>query len=176
MYLLHGIIKPTRKGTDGKEYRKTKGKKELAVIVETGAESNPKEKKKKTITKYGITDSIESMMKTQLNISATAQKKKVEQPHILCIGDDIYHLKEFFIVMEDTKYVATSFLNALEITFKIFNLFNFQYPLESINVWLFVQKFFFDLHYKEYDFVNNDVSSLIEKLCLFEEENTTENM
>lgn len=147
MYLFHGIIRPTRKGV-------------TTISDETG-------KSKKVTKKFGIKDSIESMIRTRTNISATSIKKKIDQPHILCIGEDVFHLREFYAVMEDTTYKATSFLHALEITFKMFNLFDFSYPLESINVWLFIQKVFFDIHYEKHDFINSDVHSLMEKFNIF---------
>lgn len=176
LYLLHGLIKPTRTGNSTKASKTPRGKKKnkpLAIIPEVVDPSTSKTKKKvntNDVTKYGITDSIESMIKIRTNISSTAPKKKLEQPYILCIGEDIYHTRQFYVVMEETKYIATSFLHALEITFKIFNLFNFDYPTESVNVWLFIQKFFFDVHYAAFDFINTDVTSYIGKLSVFEKD------
>ncbi|KAL5279624.1 hypothetical protein ACFFRR_003922 [Megaselia abdita] len=192
MYLLHGYIKPTRKGEEEEdniensedEIPKTKGRgrkkntnkskqnpKQIAIIAEASANSQSNQQvDKSTSNKFGIADSIESMIKVRTNISATVPKKKLEQTFILCIGEDIYHLRDFYIVMEETKYIATSFLHALEVTFKIFNLFNFGYPTESINIWTFIQKFFFDIHYSKHDFVNTTVGSLMKKLTLFEKD------
>lgn len=135
--MLHGILKPTRK-------EPSKGKR------------GPK--------KFGIEDSIEGMLKTRINISATVPKKKIEQPHILCIGDSVFSLREFFVIIEETTYKTTSFLQALEIAHKAFNLFNFKYPLESYNVWIFIQKYFFDIHFQEHDHINSDVSALLATL------------
>lgn len=174
MYLLHGIIKPTKKGNDVKP----KGSASIKINndpINKGPASNIKKGagknfKKGKHDKCGIMDSIEFMMKTKTNISATAPKKKLEQPYILCIGDDIYHLNQFYVVMEETTYSATSFLHAVEIAFKIYNLFGFSYPYQSYNVWLFIQKYFFDLHFSEYDDISTDAESLMTKLDCFEKE------
>lgn len=182
MYLLHGVVKPTKKGTVEVKSKPGEASNNTDIPPSNGPSSNMKSRTKNragrkaaTVTgntgeKYGIEDSLESMLKFRTNISATAPKKKIEQPYILCIGDDIYHVKEFYVVMEETTYSATSFLHAIEIAFKIFNLFNFQYPVPSYNVWLFIQKYFFDLHFSEYDEPSTEVTSLITKLGCFEEE------
>lgn len=159
VYLLHGILKPSRK------IKKADTKKK-----QVNNNSEPVGSSSNKTTLYGIQDAIDSMLKTRTNVSATVPQKKKEQPHIICIGDSIYSLNQFIVKMEDTEYQATSFLHAIEITLKVFNLFGFHYPVESYNVWLFFQKFFLDVHFKEWDHINNDITSLIEKLICYEKE------
>lgn len=184
MYLLHGVLKPTKKTVEPKKKANNEAVASTSNVKRTrratanainNSNDDKTTKQNQVSTKgspvlYGIQDSIYSMIKTRTNVSATLPPKKIEQPYILCIGDDIYHLKEFYVVMEETKYCATSFLHAIEIAMKISNLFGFRYPLESTNVWLFIQKFFFDVHYKKWDQMNNDILNLIQKLVCYEKD------
>lgn len=39
---------------------------------------------------------------------------------------------------------------AFDICFKIYHVFNIEYPIESIDVWIFIQTFFYNL-YTKYD-------------------------
>lgn len=180
LYLLHGIIIPTNKKGHDKNLRTGRGKTSKEVPAENNTEpeavSNnkaPKIKGRKGAPKFGVQDSIQSMIKTRTTISAMCPKKKLEQPHILAVGEDIFHLNEFFCVIEETKYKATSLLHALEITFKAINLFNFGYASESVHVWTFIQKYFFDIHYPD-DSTNGNIPSLIEKLKIYYEDDNDE--
>lgn len=68
------------------------------------------------------------------------------------------------------KYKFSTFLKALDICFKIFHVFNLEYPKEGYWAWLFIQKFFFHID-TTYDKIN---SKLITLLAEFNKENETE--
>lgn len=65
------------------------------------------------------------------------------QPLIVAVGPDATSATVFVVYYQQIKYKLTSFLKALDICFKIFHVFNLEYPKEGYWVWLFVQKFLY---------------------------------
>lgn len=77
------------------------------------------------------------------------KKKKLKvltvQPLIIAIGPNIYQLHEFYVYFNNTIFKFNNFLKSLDCYFKIFHCLNLKYPLEGELVWLFIQKFFYDI-------------------------------
>lgn len=76
------------------------------------------------------------------------------QPVIVAIGPDAASATVFVVYYQQIKYKLTSFLKALDICFKIFHVFNLEYPKEGYWVWLFVQKFLYGID-TPYDTTNS---------------------
>ncbi|XP_017467416.1 PREDICTED: uncharacterized protein LOC108359857, partial [Rhagoletis zephyria] len=72
-----------------------------------------------------------------------SQKNNTLQPIIIATGSSINCLDNFFVYLDGTKLKFSSFLAALDLCFKVFQVFDVQYPLYCKGVWLFIQKFFF---------------------------------
>lgn len=67
------------------------------------------------------------------------------QPVVIVVGDDIYQIKEFFIYFDNILFKLPSFLETLSSCFKIFQVLNLHYPKACQGVWLFIQKYFFEI-------------------------------
>lgn len=52
---------------------------------------------------------------------------------------------DFIVYYDDIKYKFNHFLPALDTCFKIFFVFNLEYPECCKSVWLFIQQFFFEI-------------------------------
>jgi len=63
------------------------------------------------------------------------------QPRLLIVGT-ISNPSQIMVYFDESKYIFFSIIKALDMCFKIYHLFNIEYPLESISVWLFIQRFF----------------------------------
>jgi hypothetical protein len=63
------------------------------------------------------------------------------QPFILVVGDK---KKQFFVRLEHRMLVASSFLDAVDSTFKLFYVLSIDYPFLGVPIWQFVQQFFFE--------------------------------
>lgn len=90
------------------------------------------------IKKYTITDSQESFLHIaksheQLEDHLRFKTAKCEniQPHILAIGDTVSQIKEVYVFFDNIKFPFKSFIRAVDICFKIFFLFNLEYPKAS---------------------------------------------
>lgn len=69
------------------------------------------------------------------------------QPFILIVGTPMYP-RETVVFFDSIKYKVFSILNAIDVCFKLIHLFNLEYPIESSIVWLFIQKYFYNLNTK----------------------------
>lgn len=114
----------------------------------------------KGITKSTIKDSQDSFILhslsqndvdkrlSDLTTSASVKGEKL-QPIIIAVGTDILKITQFYIYYDDIKYKFNNFVAALDCCFKIFHILNLKYPKSSQSVWIFIQKFFYNIHLKE---------------------------
>ncbi|XP_046811896.1 uncharacterized protein LOC124421121, partial [Lucilia cuprina] len=106
---------------------------------------------KKICTRFTIRDSQRSFFIDGNTVAACEEEltKKYQtslkiQPLILISGS-ILKPKEIVIYFEGIKYRMHSALNAIDICFKIFFVFNLEYPKESLLVWTFIQKHLYNI-------------------------------
>lgn len=85
------------------------------------------------------------------------------QPIIVVVGNTVSSVDEFFVYLDGIKFKFSSFLVALDVCFKVFQIFDLQYPIYCRGVWLFIQKFFFEIETK-YDDDQPKVIGLISYL------------
>jgi len=122
-----------------------------AILIPTNKKSSTDSQGKKTIVKYSIQDlqnsfmmiaptavEIEEMLKRKYNVGDTIQLC------IIIVGTVCDPL-EILVYFYGIKYKVFSPIKALDICFKIVHVFNIEYPIESVNVWLFVQKLFYNI-------------------------------
>jgi len=84
------------------------------------------------------------------------------QPCILVVGS-LLDPKQIMVFFDNIKYKMFSAVKAIDICFKIFHVFNVEYPIESNDVWLFIQTFFYNIKTK-YDKTNYLIKQVINKL------------
>ncbi|XP_061400290.1 uncharacterized protein LOC133336151 [Musca vetustissima] len=121
------------------------------VLFPTGRQVRKTILGKKEISRYTIKDS----QKTFLFLGKTLQElhdhidfllkmKEHIQPFILGIGslDDIH---EIFVYFDGDLIRFPNFLRSLDICFKMFHLFNLQYPTASETFWIFLENYFFEI-------------------------------
>lgn len=126
LYLLHGILVPTNR----------------QVKTENG---------KKIHIKFSIKDSQQSFILWESNIAEIEEslrklKSKNEpiQPLIMIIGS-LDNPTQILVNFDDVKFKVFSVLQAVDVCFKIFHVFNLKYPDASYLVWTFIQNFFFKI-------------------------------
>lgn len=108
---------------------------------------------KKSTIKFTIKDSQDSFLfigksvqELEDHIAFIKTRMENIQPFILATGDNIFNLNQVYLYLDDVKFKFTNFLRALDICFKLFYLFNIEYPLASTNFWTFIQMYFFKLN------------------------------
>ncbi|XP_050063977.1 uncharacterized protein LOC126552899 [Aphis gossypii] len=123
-YLLHSIFVPTSK----KVTRDGNGKKNQI--------------------KYSIRDSQDTFFVFKNTIGEIEEyilhlgnENMPIQPFILLVGTPLNH-KEIIVYFDSIKYRMFNILSAIDICFKIFHLFNLEYPPASSIVWTFIQNIF----------------------------------
>lgn len=144
MYLLHSIFIPTSR---------------KVTIDDNG---------KKSYTKYSIKDSQNTFIKIcetaadmEVLIGKLGQKGPI-QPCILVVGS-LIDPKQILVYFDNIKYMIFSSSKAFDICFKIYHVFNIEYPMESMDVWLFIQTFFYNL-YTKYDKTSSLLKQVIAEL------------
>lgn len=123
---------------------------------------------KNTITRFTIADSQESFICNcksfeELEDQLRFKKSKSEhiQPFILTVGENIRSIKDIIVYFDNLKIPSKSLIRAVDICFKIYYLFNLQYPKACSTFWNFIQVFFYNIKSKEkYAKVNIIVNEL----------------
>lgn len=105
---------------------------------------------------------------SQLNSKVEELKKRylekglTFQPIIIVIGDNLTSLTNFYTFYDGIVYKFPTFLKSLDITFKLMQVMNFEYPIEGKNVYLFIENFFFNFNLN----ANPNVTKLLQYLRL----------
>lgn len=142
-----------------------------SVILPSGRYANTEGK---TSRKYSIADAEESFSLHSIcanDISTKVQElrnkcfKSAEtlQPNIIAVGVDIFQLTDFYVFFDNVLFKRSTYIGALSTCFQIFHVFNLKYPVASQNVWLFIQKYFYEINTK-FDFSSPAVISLMHYL------------
>lgn len=101
--------------------------------------------------KYTIQDSQKSQIlfiATLNNLDVEVESRTKEgflQPYVIVLGD-IINPKDFYVTINGIIYKFERFSNALDFCFKLFHIFDLQYPKPSHTVWTFIEKFFYNLN------------------------------
>ncbi|XP_029342241.1 uncharacterized protein LOC107885144 [Acyrthosiphon pisum] len=127
LYVIHGLFVPTTK----KAFTDLNGR--------------------KCFHKFSIKDSQNTFMivaNTAIEVEEILKIRKNDkipiQPCLLVVGT-ILKPSQIMVYFDESKYVFFSIIKALDMCFKIYHLFNIEYPIESISVWLFIQNFFYNI-------------------------------
>lgn len=67
------------------------------------------------------------------------------QPFIIVVGESKYKVNSFYIYLNGTLYKTNSYIEALDLCFKIFFVFKISYPEISKGCWTFIQKYFYEI-------------------------------
>lgn len=62
------------------------------------------------------------------------------QPYIIVVGPTLADISSFFVSVDTVLYNVTSAFNAIDTCFKIFHVFNIQYPAASAHIWVLIQR------------------------------------
>ena len=66
--------------------------------------------------------------------------KNLKLQPLIVIEGQILDSKAFYVVVDDIKYSTNSMLDAIDLIFKIFYVFDCQYPNDSRNLWELIQR------------------------------------
>lgn len=62
------------------------------------------------------------------------------QPQVVAVGDTVMSAKDYYLLYDEVIYHLDSLVKAIDICFKVFFVFNAEYPAEAADVWTFLQK------------------------------------
>ncbi len=138
---------------------------------------------KTTYKKYTISDSQQTFLLVAnsiieanqiMDLRAAEKKRNNEkiQPTVIVIMED-REPKEFYVYFDDIKYKMFTLIAAIDCCFKCFHVFDLKYPLECINIWQFIQNYYFKLTHEEDDVIIVN-SQLIKSLDEYSDEGDTQ--
>lgn len=146
----------------------------LPAILPPGVMTR-KNKSSKNI-KYERSTILDSQLNFILKADSTADlSRKLEVLHNQCLSEQIKlqpllatigdkeDYREFFVILDSTKFKFGSFLEALDFCFKTFNVLNLCYPNKCISCWMFIQLYLYEINTK-YDVNIPAVDTLINDL------------
>jgi len=90
--------------------------------------------------------------------------QKSDQPYMVVIGT-LSSIQNAYVCYDGEKIPVESLKHAVDICFKLFFVFDVQYPDESNHIWSFIQKRVYGINTKS-DVYNRSVSSLLKRLTL----------
>lgn len=114
--------------------------------------------RKKSVWRASISDSIQSMVLEVPNLndlSSFIEERLTKyrqanfplQPFVFFIGS-VYHPTHFYIYFGGEYLKFDNVVSSLDTCFKIYQVFNYNYPKESTLVWIFIQQFFYKINTK----------------------------
>ncbi|XP_054084110.1 uncharacterized protein LOC128920545 [Zeugodacus cucurbitae] len=110
--------------------------------------------------KPSITDAQMDMMVHLININNFQQKLDelnesahneglTLQPRVFVVGESPQNLKKFYVCVDNIKYKVGSLIRAIDLVVKMFFVFNIEYSVKSKYVWIFLQRYIYDISSKE---------------------------
>jgi len=89
------------------------------------------------------------------------------QPLVIIVGQNINEITQYFVYVNGTYYVLNSIRSSVDCSFKVIHALNLEYPLESIPIWSFVQKAFYQINTAwDTEFVS--VNSLLSDIGMYD--------
>jgi len=68
------------------------------------------------------------------------------QPYTVIVGDvDGLEPLHSYVIINNTQYLLETPIKAIDICFKAFHSLNLEYPLQSCQVWCFIEQYFFGI-------------------------------
>ncbi|KAL0105535.1 hypothetical protein PUN28_016899 [Cardiocondyla obscurior] len=128
----------------------------------------------KQFYKPSIADAKESIIKRihtcgDVTINQESLKKKAEelnitvQPYILIVGTTLDDIRNHFISIDDVLYSVNFTLEAVDLCFKVFQVFHMNYPIFSEHLWIIIQRGIYNFTTK-WDTVFPNIEHVIKKL------------
>lgn len=71
------------------------------------------------------------------------------QPTLIFVGPTLWNITATYVQVDTVRYALRTPLKALDTCFKAFHALDAAYQEECQAVWLFIQKYFYDLRLKE---------------------------
>ncbi|XP_039309196.1 uncharacterized protein LOC105204400 [Solenopsis invicta] len=93
------------------------------------------------------------------------------QPFIMAVGPSNADISDIFISVDNILYKVSSALKAVDLNFKIFQVFDIEYPIESVHIWLLIQRVLYGYE-NSLDKITPNVMETISDIMTFQDKNT----
>ncbi|KYN02842.1 hypothetical protein ALC62_06329, partial [Cyphomyrmex costatus] len=111
-----------------------------------------------------ITKIQENRRKVAIDLGITLQ------PFIIAVGS-LQDISDFFVAVDNILYKVPSILKAIDLCFKIFQVFDVKYPIESAHIWLLFQRILYTSESSS-DNISPTIMETISDIMTFQDRNT----
>lgn len=108
------------------------------------------------LVRFTIRDSQNSFIWLRPTVAAMEEEIRFKtsnseniQPFIMIVGESLKVINEVFVYFDGIKFPFKSVIRSVDCCFKIFHLFNLEYPKPCTTFWNFIETFFFEMKSKE---------------------------
>ncbi|XP_011884131.1 PREDICTED: uncharacterized protein LOC105571267 [Vollenhovia emeryi] len=112
-----------------------------------------------------ITKVQEERRKTAASLGITLQ------PFIIAVGPSNADISDIFISVDDTLYKVPSTIQAIDLCYKIFQVFDIKYPIESTHIWLLFQRVLYSYE-NCFDKMTPNITEAISDMMAFQDKDT----
>lgn len=103
------------------------------------------------------------MLRLRFETKKYAETLKIPvQPYIITIGDYKTAI-DIYVSVDETLYKVNSTIEAIDICFKVFHVFQLKYPGASEHLWMLIQKGIYNLT-TEWDLNISFIAHILKKL------------
>lgn len=72
-------------------------------------------------------------------------RASTEYPYVLALGNNKWQTSQAYVIVAGEAFEQNTLLQAVDVCFKMFYIFNIHYPKECENVWEFLQHAVYEL-------------------------------
>lgn len=90
-----------------------------------------------------VTSDVQTHLERRKN--KYAYLKETSQPLVIIVGSD-FKRYECLISLNDLLYSVDNLYKAIDVTYKIFHVLHLKYPAECEHLWMFIQKFIYEMN------------------------------
>lgn len=124
-------------------------------------------------SKQEVRDSFITFATSEAELVTTLQERRQKaedlgltlQPHIFIVGPSLSEIISYFLIVDQVKYRLPNILSVVDTCFKVMWALYAKYPMETQNVWYFLQVGCYNLK-TEFDQVSTSVKTLMAQLEL----------
>ncbi|XP_061705731.1 uncharacterized protein LOC133516791 [Cydia pomonella] len=170
----HKLVREKFQGVNAEEADNINALFTLTLLVAQPLHKKPKKRSWRP-SKQESKDGFITHVTRYMNLNETIKQRREKylqygitfQPTIFIVGENLQHIEQYFVVVDNTFYTMHTIMQAVDVCFKAFQALNCKYPVESELIWLFIQRGFYKIR-TSYDKEFVSVNSLLADLHLLE--------
>lgn len=144
----------------------------LPFLLKSGSILEIKGKKNYKPSRAEILESFISQVPCATLIESTCAERvdkykklgRTIQPYVLFVGKSFTCPEKVFAIVDNVKYIQPTIVDAVDLLFQIFHVTHCLYPEECSDIWMFLQRAFYNIRDLDYDKMTGSCITLLTDL------------